>query len=180
MDEVSVKERHHREHHEKRERHLRRNQPTKPWDCEIDVYLTSVGPPAVFQIESPLPVDEYGNIIFCNNGRPGFMIHFRLYDQTNDGNGSGYVFPNPPAPPNQVMQWAMWSSEGEGCPEPGCGQWSEFTTVNVKDDGTTLVVQNTNSSQTFFGYTLRVTNDNGASFVNLDPGGNNQNGSTSK
>jgi hypothetical protein len=178
MNDISVKDRSENEIHEERGRPKPQGtKPTKPWETDIDVYLTSVGPPAQFQISTCLPLDQSGNIVFYNNGRPGFMLHFRLYDQTNNGAGSGYVFPSPPAPPNQPMNWAMWSSAGSGCPVPGCGQWSEFTTVNVKDQGTTLVVQNTNTSQTVFGYTLRVTNDNGSTFVDLDPGGNNQNGS---
>jgi len=151
--------------------------PTKAWEAEVDVYLKSVNP-LNFELATCLPVDNAGNIVFYNNGRPGFMISFRLFDDTNNGNGSGYVFPNPPDPPNQKAKWAMWSSQGAGCPAPECGQWPEFTTVNVKDQGTTLVVHNTNSTQTLFGYTLRVTNDNGATFVDLDPGGNNMNGST--
>jgi hypothetical protein len=155
---------------------LQGQRPTKPWDVEVDVYLTSVGPPATFSIATCLPVDPNGNIVFSNNGRPGFTINFRLYD----GTGGGYVFPNPPAPPNKEMQWAMWSTQGQGCPPQGSGQWSEFTSQNVKDQGETLVVRNTNSSQTQFGYTLRVTNDGGQTFVDLDPGGSNQNGSTLK
>jgi hypothetical protein len=157
---------------------LRGQAPGKPWEAEVDVYLTSVGPPVAFTIETCLPTDASGNIIFKNNGRPGFNINFHLYDNTNDGQGSGYVFPNPPAPPNKTGAWAMWSSAGQGCPPQGCGQWSEFTCTATKDQGKTLVVRNTNTSQTTFGYTLRVTNDNGATFVDLDPGGVNQNGSS--
>lgn len=181
MNDINVEDRSHTEAHQKGEHQTFQGQmPTKPWEAEVDVYLTSAGPPAVFEIETCLPVDAEDNIVFNNNGRPGFNINFRFYDNTNGGNGSGYVFPNPPTPPNKEMQWAMWSSAGQGCPTPGCGQWSEFTSVSVKDQGKTLVVRNTNSSPTFFGYTLRVTNDGGANFVDLDPGGSNQNGSTVK
>lgn len=177
MSEVTTKDRSHSEaHHKDEDTALLRQVPGKPWEAEVDVYLTSVGPPAAFQIQTCLPVDPNGNIVFYNNGRPGFSINFHLYDNTNNGAGSGYVFPNPPSPPSKLMQWAMWSSAGQGCPPVGSGQWSEFTSVVVKDQGKTLVVRNTNSTQTLFGYTLRVTNDGGTTFVDLDPGGSNQNG----
>lgn len=153
--------------------------PSKPWEIDIDVYLKAVGPPADFEIMTCLPIDPgNGNISFSNKGRPGFTIAFHLYDNTNGGLGSGYVFPNPPAPPNKKSEWALWSRQGPGCPPKDYGQWDEFTSNNVKDQGLTLVVTNKNESVTAFGYTLRVTNDNGATFVDLDPGGNNQNGAS--
>lgn len=151
--------------------------PQKAWEIDIDVYLYSVGPPADFEIMACLPVDTANeNLIFYNQGRPGFVINYRLYDNTNNGAGSGYKFPNPPAPPNRESEWALWSRQGSGCPPLNHGQWAEFTSQNVKDQGETLVVINKNESVTEFGYTLRVTNDNGKNFVDLDPGGLNQNG----
>ncbi|MGN6058247.1 MAG: hypothetical protein ACTHOI_06650 [Sphingomicrobium sp.] len=160
-----------------------RQQPTRPWQVEIDVYLDDVSPPPerkpTFHLETCLPRDPYGNIVFFNCDRPGFEIRFNLYDNTNNGQGSGYVFHPPSAPPHDVMQWAMWSSLGPDCPRRGCGQWPEFTSGNIENAGQTLVVENTNSTQAYFGYTLRVTNDHGGSFVELDPGGSNQNGSSS-
>ena len=155
--------------------------PQKAWEVDIDVYLKSVGPPpeykADFEMKACLPVDAANkNITFYNQGRPGFVINFRLYDNTNGGAGSGYEFPNPPSVPGKESAWAMWSRQGKGCPPQNHGQWSEFTSQSVKDQGQTLVVVNQNQTVTEFGYTLRVTNDGGKCFVDLDPGGNNQNG----
>lgn len=152
--------------------------PDKPWEVDIDVYLESVGPPAKFKIKTCLPVDPADENItyFFNKGRPGFTVSFHLYDNTNNGAGSGYVFPNPPKPPHKESEWALWSRQGPGCPPKDYGQWDGFTSINVKDHGLTLVVTNKNDSVTEFGYTLRVTD--GANFVDLDPGGNNQNGAS--
>jgi hypothetical protein len=158
--------------------------PTKPWELDIDVYLTSVGPPAQFSIDTCLPFefkdgDSHAWIHFHSSDRTaGFKLNFRLYDNT--GAVPPYVFPNPPGNPKQggdPNKWALWSSEGEGCP-PEAAQWDQFTAQSVADQGTTLVVSNLNTYKTDFGYTLRVTNDNGKTFVNLDPGGTNYNGSS--
>lgn len=150
--------------------------PNKPWEIDVDVYLNSVGPPVDFDIRACLPVDANDKLIFNNKGRRGFMISFHLYDNTNNGAGSGYVFHNPHKQPNRESEWALWSRDLPGCPPQNYGQWDEFTSQSVKNQGQTLVVENKNETITEFGYTLRVTNDNGASFVDLDPGGLNQNG----
>lgn len=168
-----------------RSEHLRGpNGPGKPWEIDIDVYLESVGPPAKFYVDTCLPVefrsnDEHAWIKFYSSDRSdGFKLNFRLYDNT--GAADPYVFPNPPGHPNQrsdASKWALWSSEGAGCP-PVADQWEEFTAESVGDQGTTLVVRNLNTYETDFGYTLRVTNDGGKTFVNLDPGGTNYNGNS--
>jgi hypothetical protein len=165
-----------------------KHHPTRQWAVDVDVYLYSVGPGdhADFEVVSCLPVDKeapdpHGRIVFQNNGRPGFTVNFRLFDNTNKGEGSGYVFPNPPGPKHvsDPEKWAMWSRIGEGCPPADyADQWEEFASTDVIDEGTTLVVRNLNQTRTLFGYTLRVTNNDGASFVNLDPGGHNMNGSS--
>jgi hypothetical protein len=164
-----------------------KHHPSRQWAVDVDVYLNAVGPGNVadFEVVTCLPVensapDPHGRIVFRNNGRPGFTINFRLFDNTNDGNGSGYVFPDPPGPKRvgNHQKWAMWSRIGEGCPPADyADQWEEFTSTDVLDEGATLVVRNLNNTSTLFGYTLRVTNDEGQTFVNLDPGGNNMNGS---
>jgi hypothetical protein len=151
--------------------------PGKPWEVEVDVYLQSVGPPAQFELKTCLPVNANDEIVFANKRRPGFNINFNLYDDTNGGGGSGYVFPNPPKLPHQAHKWALWSKEGHGCPPANFGQqWPEFESISVKNQGKTLVVRNLNQNTTRFGFTLRVTNDNGGTFVDLDPGGDNKNG----
>ena len=111
-------------------------------------------------------------ITFANNGRPGFLIDYRLVNPPG-----GYVFPG-----NQVannLAEALWSAVGpDGCPNTA-GQWQQFQAKSVKSQGLILEVWNRNECEAQFGYVLRVTNDNGASYLALDPGGFNQNGSQS-
>jgi hypothetical protein len=164
---------------------LQRQVPNKPWDVDVDVYLEDVGPAperkATFHLDTCLPVDQFGNISFFNSHRHGFRIRFNLWDNTNGGLGSNYVFHNPAKPPNDPSKWALWSAQGQGCPPDNCNaQWDEFQSDHIEGGGQTLVVTNTNSQLAYFGYTLRVTNDGGQNFVNLDPGGTNMNGTTSR
>lgn len=185
MSDIDVKDRRH-EGSEEAMQHSKvlAKGPSKPWEIDIDVYLDSVDP-LDFSIDTCLPQSEDDSqscIEFNNAGRNGFTLNFRLYDNT--GANPSYVFPDPPGNPNQggdPQTWALWSSQGEGCPPPGyADQWDQFTAVKVKDKGTTLEVTNLNQYQSDFGYTLRVTNDGGASFVNLDPGGTNNNGNSAR
>lgn len=185
MGDIDVKERPHAHEEHKRKRHIGTHTPGKPWEVEVDVYLDDVGPPPElkpkFHLNTCLPIDPYGNIIFYNCGRPGFTIRFNLFDNTNGGAGSKYAFPNPPGPPGQPdpSKWALWSTKGSGCPPNNCNaQWADFQSDHVEQEGQVLVVTDVNSTMALFGYTLRVTNDRGSTFVNLDPGGSNQNGST--
>lgn len=186
MDDVRVKDRDRASKPEQQpKRKLQTRGPTNPWEIEVDVYLKSAGPPADFCIDTCLPAEFHGNdphpwIVFSNHGRDGFKLNFRLYDNT--GASSAYVFPDPPGNPTKggdPQKWALWSADSQTCPPPP-GQWDQFTAVEVKDKGTTLVVRNLNQVQTDFVYTLRVTNDGGQTFVNLDPGGTNNNGSSAR
>ena len=159
-------------------RHAEANKPDKPWDAEIDVTLTSAGPPAAFTIDTPLPKDPNGNIIFNNNGRPGFKIKFRLYDNTNNGNGSGYAFPQ-----GGNKSDAVWSQLGAtGCPSSGIWDVFDQSSITIQDGGATLVVHNPNPSpaQGQFRYTLNVTTTGGPPYLPLDPGGTNMNGSSTR
>lgn len=153
--------------------------PTKPWQAEIDVTLTSAGPPAEFQIQTCLPVDENGNIIFGNNGRPGFNLTFRLYDNTNNNQGSGYAFPQGVSEAD-----AVWSVLGQsGCPSEGAWEVFPKESISVEDEGATLVVSNPNPGPTpqgNFRYTLNVVKAGTTSYVAIDPGGTNNNGGTSQ
>lgn len=164
--------------HEQHKHRLGGAHPTNPWDAEIDVTLTSDGTPPQFSIATCLPVDPSGNIIFNNAGRPGFRLTFRLYDDTNGGNGSGYTFPQ-----GANKADAIWSEiEANGCPSSGV--WNVFPTssIVVQDSGMTLVVHNPNPcpAQGLFRYTLNVTKTGAPPYLALDPGGSNQNGSTSR
>jgi hypothetical protein len=140
-----------------------------PWDVDVDVYLLSVGPPVSYRIESYLQPQGNGDLVFLNHGRPGFNVNFHLHDETN----SGYKFNGPPN-----LQQAIWSQLGTSCPTSGV--WDVFDPKSVKDQGMTLVAFNRNPApaQGIFQYALNVTNNNGASYVSIDPGGNNMNGGT--
>ena len=139
-----------------------------PWDVEVDVYLESVSP-LHFRIESYLQPQANGDLVFHNRGHDGFNVNFHLHDLT-DG---GYQFAGPPN-----LNQAIWSQIGDVCPTSGV--WQVFDPKQVKDHGMTLVAYNKNPApaQGHFMYTLNVTNNNGTSYVALDPGGNNMNGSS--
>lgn len=151
-----------------------------PRVVHVNVILISEDP-LDFCIEpSPagsLPTGPNGELIFRNEGHPGFHIHFNLQDRT----GLGYRFP-----PNSKKNAAVWSQLGSGaCPKSEI--WEVFHAIRVDqnpDGTTTLVVHNPNprnpnpppDGQGLFGYTLRVTKDGGSIYLPLDPGGDNQNG----
>jgi hypothetical protein len=167
MDDITVKDR----KTELQEGEQGMSRPDESWLIDVDVYLEEASDPPKFHLETCLPMDDEDVISFHNRGRPGFRIRFNLFDETAEG---GYLFP----PPNKKDE-ALWSKVGEGCPPDNYNdQWREFTVVRVgQPDRTTLLVRNLNETETKFGYTLRVTRDDGDTYVNLDPGGDNQNGS---
>ena len=139
-----------------------------PNHVTVDVILKpGQTPPFEFQ-SSDLPVGSDNSLTFANNGRPGFLIDYSLKEPTH-----GYRFPDNSIPDN--LNEALYSAEGPGCPNAK-GQWQQFKAQNVKQQGKILVVRNLNECAAEFGYTLRVTDDQGASYLPLDPGGFNQNG----
>ena len=144
--------------------------PGSPHHATVDVTIL-LGQTPNFKFESTdLTVGPNNELTFANNGRPGFWIDYRLKNPPN-----GYVFPDNPIPNH--LEEALYSAVGpDGCPKTK-GQWEQFAATNVKNGGKTLVVRNLNDCAAVFGYVLRVTNDNGASYLDLDPGGVNQNGS---
>jgi hypothetical protein len=145
-----------------------------PRDVHVDVILESDNP-LQFRVEpSPpgsLPTGPNGDLLFSNDHHPGFRVHFHLQDP----NGLGYRFPK-----KQDKDEAVWSQVGStGC--PSSANWDVFKPLDVEPGRMILTVNNPNPSpaQGPFRYTLRVTKDNGASYLALDPGGVNQNGSQS-
>ena len=144
--------------------------PELPWHIEVDVYLERAGNNPLFRLHSTMPTNpanEY--LIFQNNNRPGFIINFNLIDETN----SGFLFPQ-----TSKKKAAVWSRVGNQCPINGDEVWDVFEPLRVINERTTLVVRNDNPSPALgqFKYTLRVTNDDGKSYTELDPGGDDQNG----
>jgi hypothetical protein len=182
MSELDLNDRHRIEtHHERAKRELEghQNHPKDAWEVVIDVYLNSVGPApdyqANFDIQTCLPteldgIDPNPHVYFFNEGRPGFNIMFRLFDNTNGGAGSNYRFP-------KNKDDAVWSQLGETCPTAACDDVfpNKHTVVQ---DATTLVVFNPNQEGCLgeFRYTLNVSIGGDAPYVHLDPGGNNMNG----
>lgn len=184
MSGVDLRERHVTETHEgraKRKFEGHQVHPKDAWDVVIDVYLNSVGPAPNydpdFDVQTCLPTkleadDPRRHVLFFNDGRPGFNITFRLFDNTNGGHGSGYRF----AANNDD---AVWSELGQNCPTARINE--VFEQPKVKD-ATTLVVFNPNQDPCLgeFRYTLNVSLDGNEPYVHLDPGGNNMNGGTGR
>jgi hypothetical protein len=134
----------------------------------VELEISSVPP---FTLISDLhPKNGKKNqLVFRKGKKDGFVIRYELSDPNNV-----YSFGSDPSE-------ALYSSEAPGCPSTK-GQWEQFYALCIEDNGQTLVVHNknepTNGSQDF-GYTLRVTRDNGKNYMNLDPIGSNQNSNSS-
>lgn len=141
----------------------------------VDVQVDSISP-LRFRVEPSeknkpqLPTGPDGEIIFQNEGHRGFEIHFEL-----QGNTRGYFFP-----PKSKKHEAVWSRSGDDCPDSGA--WEVLHPTQVIESGKpperrTLIVNNPNPSpaQGKFQYNLRLTN--GSDWKDLDPGGDNRNGS---
>lgn len=143
-----------------------------------DTYVTlsfrpGEDPPFLLQ-SNDLPTGRDGELIFKNDGHPGFWVNYKLDESFGD-----YVFPNDK---DQALCSAVIADGQNSCPDEGV--WSEFYPHKVKDGNRTLVVRNINGKlpkgkdEVRFGYTLYVTeNRNGdGDFLGLDPIGSNQNG----
>lgn len=143
-----------------------------PKHAVVTVILKSDNP-LDFDIESDdLPKDSDGNLVFHNDHHPGFKVEFELDDKLE----LGYLFP-----PNSNKQDAVWSKLGKGaCPKSAAHE--VFKVQSVRPHRRSVIVLNPNSSDSNtlgdFGYTLRVTKTDGAPYLDLDPGGVNQNGPT--
>jgi hypothetical protein len=144
-----------------------------PWEVMIDVYLNAVAADGTpdFDIQTCLPTDwpsgdENPIVHFHNDGRNGFSVTFRFFDNT--GSTKPYIFLND-------AKDALWSVAGSDCPTEKCG--AVFTSPTRVDD-TTLSAMNMNHDVLGpFQYALRVSKDGTQKdVVTLDPGGNNMNG----
>lgn len=142
-----------------------------PNKSTINVYVYPGGDPN-YQLETKLLKGD--ELVFNNNGRPGFDISFVLAnaDQT------GYYFPDDASKALAAQKGII----GDGCPTQGM-VWDEFTPTGVSADNLTLYVNNKNTKSTDFAFTLFVTekpHDPKPHFLPLDPIGSNQNGPTSR
>ena len=138
-----------------------------PWEVDVDVYVYAEDHDPPFLIESYLQTKENGNLQFHNRGRDGFNVRFTLHDRS----GEGYQWPRP----NEVDQ-ALRVHQGECCPPEDCEPWDQFEPKNITQNRTVLTVRNLNEYEAKFYYTLRITKDDGATYRDLDPGGDNWNG----
>lgn len=146
--------------------------PPGPKDVRVTITINSTQK-GDFTVEpdppGSLPKGTQNDLIFKNNGHSGFWVFFDLKDPNN----LGYKFPTD----NQLVNETLWSELGDGvCPTKSV--WDVFTPRKVLNGGMTLKARNENPSpaQGKFGYTLRVTNDGGKTYLDLDPGGDNKNG----
>lgn len=143
--------------------------------AERSVNVTVVlGPPGSnppFHFESSdLPIGPNNVIYFANCGKSkGFLITYTIDDRANPG----YLFPTH-GHGNDHLDQALWVSDTGPCPTKACYWESVFKARSVDNGGQSLVVWNKNAVVQNFAYTLRVVN--GANWLNLDPGGSNQNG----
>lgn len=143
-----------------------------PKDVTVDVTLESSSPIKFSTTSKSLPKGPNEELIFDNNGYDGFKIDFVFID----GTGEGYTFP-----PNSRKDEAVWSQLGAKCPSAQ-GNPLVFQPLHVNVARNVLTVRNTNQAPILgpFSYTLRVTTDDGANYLPLDPGGLNQNGPTTR
>jgi hypothetical protein len=146
-----------------------------PWEVTIDVYLNSVAADGTpdFDVQTCLPTDwpttDQNPIVnFYNDGRNGFRITFRFYDNT--GSTNSYIFLTD-------ANDAVWSAAGSTCPTQKCSE--VFSQPKRVDDSTLSVLNLNNDVLGPFQYALRVSNDKEKTVVTLDPGGNNMNGNYS-
>ena len=133
-------------------------------DVHVSVILKAPGSNPPFKFESSdVPIDANNVIYFSNCGKfKGFMVHYDLVDTANPG----FIFPT-------QIDDALWVTDSGPCPTQAC-KWEQFEAKRVENGGHTLVVKNKNRTVQDFAYTLRVKN--GTNWLDLDPGGSNQNG----
>lgn len=155
---------------------------SSPWQKKVSVTLNSVDLVAktgkydlVPLGPDPIPVGPDGSLIFDNDHHDGFDIDFVLTDKT--GSAKKYAFP-----PNPKKQDAVSSQMGavDACPPQGTSD--VFSVINVGGpNNSVLSVHNKNQDEVVgtFSYVLWLTNDGGATYIKLDPGGTNNNGMTS-
>jgi hypothetical protein len=144
---------------------------SSPWEHDIKVFIDSDKLPPKFRLESDLDKgSKDGDFEFNNKGKPGFVLNYIIQ---SDGVGKDYYFPTD-------LDEALYSAKGTTCPKKK-GQWEQFQATQVKSGNKILVVRNLNQEgfEGHFAYTLRVTktpNQTDPKFLDLDPGGLNNNG----
>lgn len=142
-----------------------------PRSVDVKVILKSDSPVDFDLVPLPtLPGGPAKNeLIFENLGHDGFWLNFIL-----EGDALGYRFPDD-------EDDALYSAKGDCCPKSK-GQWPQFKGHKVEKSNTVLIVRNKNKDVETFGYTLRLTktpHESKPVCIDLDPVGQNKNGSNS-
>ncbi len=131
----------------------------RPWTRTLYVEIAATANPC-----SPdFKLDGYKT--FHNNHRPGFILYFDI----KDPDGTGCVFD--PADP----LWVDGNSVPPICPTKP-SNWPQFFSIDVINDGQTLMVRNKNIEIREFAFTLRFRKPGCPNAIEFDPIGNNQNG----
>ena len=102
-----------------------------------------------------------------NDPRPGYIVYFDIAEDA--GLDCKFHAPDP--------MWVQPVAQGQKfCPSSPC-HWDQFRTIDIINNGKTLMVRNENDYEHAFAFTLRfeVAGCTGKVFT-CDPGGNNQNG----
>jgi hypothetical protein len=113
-------------------------------------------------------------LTFDNKGRPGFDIKFKVVDDTGDG----YLFMDFDPPNDKDPMWVKKIQDrGESCPVKG-DHWPIFSTTELQDSNTVLLVHNKNNSKQLFKFALMFskTPHQAPYEIMYDPIGSNQNG----
>ena len=139
-----------------------------PKEVHVKVFLHPTSNPKFHFETSDLPLGPDNSLTFENHGHPGFYVHYDLQEPIH-----GHLFPGDTI--DDHLDEALFSKAQSSCPSTK-GQWGQFKAKEVTNQGKTLIVHNQNQSKVQFGYTLRVTDDHGTTYLPLDPGGLNQNG----
>nr|NUR37855.1 hypothetical protein [Sphingomonas sp.] len=143
------------------------------WDVDVFVYLHSEAA-GDFSVESYLQSDPTSDhLVFYNRKHPGFDVTFHLIDET----GLGYRFPQ-----SSHREDAIWSQLGTSCPANAIWEVFEKHSIQIGPQGETVSAHNPNEGTPVgaFQYTLNVSRTGNPPYLPLDPGGTNNNGSTSK
>lgn len=139
-----------------------------PQEVHVSVVVDTVAPLAFHFETTDLPMGP-NNVLYFRNCKKdqGFHIFYELVG------ADGYRFP-------QNLRDALYVSNGSktNCPMTAqtWGQFDPLLVMGGSGPGTerrVLKVWNKNNTQSEFAYTLRITD--GTNWLNLDPGGENQN-----